>query len=395
MSDRPRRMLHIIGSSKFGGVYEIVFAHCAKAQQMGLEPHVLTTDPEGQRHCRDRGIALVDFAGIDRPVRPWKDLWVSFRLARYLRKNRYDLIHTHVAKGGLIGRLAAKLARTPAGVIHTHHGLTVHEGNARWYIALFALIERRVSRWCDLVILLTQSDAEFNRQRRFIPEDKTLVIANGIPDPAEDPTLGATRSDVLRDLNLPEDAWYIGNACRLSAVKHLPAWIRALALLDEVDGRPVHGLMVGDGDARAELEAEAEALGISDRIHFLGFRRDRLSLIKACDVFLTTSRSEGMSISVLEAMGLAMPIVASDVRGNRDCIRDGQDGLLVPFDDAERTAAACRDLLENESRRTAMARSARQRFEEEYRVEIMQARTWNRAYVPVLAARGISLDSQP
>jgi glycosyltransferase involved in cell wall biosynthesis len=88
-----------------------------------------------------------------------------------------------------------------------------------------------------------------------------------------------------------------------------------------------------------------------------------------------------------------MPIVASNVRGNRDCIRDGQDGLLVPFDDAARTADACRDLLADEARRTAMAQSARRRFEEEYFVEIMQARTWNQAYLPVLAQRGVSLES--
>jgi glycosyltransferase involved in cell wall biosynthesis len=245
------------------------------------------------------------------------------------------------------------------------------------------------------VVLLTESDAAFNRRRRFIPEDKTVVIANGIPDPAADASLSASRRDVLQELGLPEDGWYIGNSCRLSAVKNLPLWLRAIAQLDEVGGRTVHGLVAGDGEVREDLEELAELLGISDRVHFAGFRRDRLALMKACDVFLTTSRSEGMSISVLEAMGLGMGIVATDVRGNRDCIRDRQDGLLVPFDEVDLTAAACRELLEDPQLRTALEKSARQRFEAEYGVETMKTNAWNKAYAPVLAGRGITLDSQP
>lgn len=391
MSDQ-RRLIHIIGSSQYGGVYEIVFAHCAEAKRRGFEPYVLTTDPVGQRKCEELGIQLVDFPGIDRPIRPWKDLIVSIRLARYLRKNRYDLILTHVAKGGLIGRLAARLARTSAGVIHTHHGLTVHEGNSRWYIAFFAFVERRAARWCDLVILLTESDADFNRRRRFVPEEKVAVIANGIPDPMEEARSGKSRSQVLAALGLPEDAWYVGNACRLSAIKHLSGWLEALALVPEVAGRPVHGLIAGDGELREQLERQAARLGIADRIHFLGFRRDRLDIIRACDIFLTTSHAEGMSISVLEAMGLEMPIVATEIRGNRDCIRDGVDGLLVPFDDAARTAAALRELLGDDSMRAAIAQSARRRFEEEYTEDIMIANTWAKAYEPVLASRGMTLE---
>lgn len=392
MTDQRPRLLHVIGSSKFGGAYEIIFALCDLAREQGIDPYVLTTDPEGQRHCRKRDIPVVDLAGIDRPIRPWKDLWVSLRLARFLRRNRFDLIHTHVSKGGVIGRFAARLARTSAGVIHTHHGLTVHEGNSRWYIAFFAAVERRVSKWCDLAILLTESDAAFNRRRKFIPESKTVVIANGIPDPMSDPAVGTSRSDVLRELGLSESPWYIGNFCRLSAVKNLGQWLRALAELSEVDGRPVHGLIAGDGEEREDLEELAESLGIADRVHFLGFRRDRLALMKACDIFLTTSRSEGMSISVLEAMGLGMGIVATDVRGNRDCLRDRQDGLLVPYLDPVATAAACRELLEDPALLGALEESARNRFEQSYGVEVMKANTWKHAYVPVLASHGVLVD---
>ena len=90
-----------------------------------------------------------------------------------------------------------------------------------------------------------------------------------------------------------------------------------------------------------------------------------------------------------------MPIVATNVRGNRDCIRDGQDGVLVTFDDGPNTAAALRGLLEDEGRRAAIAQSARQRFEEEYTVDIMKANTWGRAYVPVLAEHGVTVDRKP
>lgn len=394
MANKQRRLLHVIGSSKYGGVYEMVFAHCAEARRRGFEPYVLTTDPEGQRHCKELGIALVDFPGIDRPIRPWKDIMASIRLARYLRNNPYDLVLTHVAKGGLVGRLAARMARTSAGVIHTHHGLTVHEGDSRWYIAFFAVIERRASRWCDLVILLTESDARFNRERRFVPEEKTVVIANGIPDPQSALPANELRSQVLRSLDLPEDAFYIGNACRLSAVKHLSGWLRALAMLDEVDGKPVRGLIAGDGELRRALEDEAKKLGLEHRVDFLGFRRDRLAILNACDVFMTTSRAEGMSITVLEAMGLGMPIVATDIRGNRDCIIDGQDGLLVPFDDAAAAAAACRGLLTDDAWRSELGRAARRKFERDYTEEIMIEKTWNMAYLPVLAARAEVVDDR-
>ena len=119
------RVLHIVGASQYGGGFSVIFSLCRMAREKGIEPFVLTSDPVGQQECKRRGITVIAFAGIERAIRPWKDFHDGRRLATYLAQERFEIVHTHTSKGGMIGRYAASRAKVPA-VFHTVHGFAFH-----------------------------------------------------------------------------------------------------------------------------------------------------------------------------------------------------------------------------------------------------------------------------
>lgn len=375
------RVLHIIGSSKFGGIYVGTCLECQMALEHGIEPYVLTTDPTAEELCAQNAIRVVKFEGIDRPIRPWKDWADTQRLEDYLRSDRFEIVHTHTTKGGMIGRYAAWKARVPA-IIHTAHGFASHEFSPFWARKSVAFVERRAARWCDRVVVLNTYDEAFARE--FCEAKKVVYIPNAIPTDRLGVLQRADRATLREQAGIPEKAWVIGNICRLSFQKNLGQFLQALARLREVGGQAVYGVLIGKGDSSESLKEMAKRLGVADRLVFLGFRSDAVSWLSAMDVFLSTSRWEGMSRSLLEAMAAGKVVIATSVKGNRECLVDGKDGLLVPVDDVDATVRACRRVLEDGQFATTLGRRARDSFVASYSEAVFIRNMWERAYLPVL-----------
>ncbi len=385
------KILHIVGSSKFGGIYIGISIECQMAREHGIEPYVLTTDPMAEDLYAQNKIRVVKFEGIDRPIRPWKDWVDARRLERYLCENRFEIVHTHTSKGGMIGRYAAWRAGVPA-IIHTAHSFAIHEFSSVWARHAVAFLEGRAARWCDRLVVLNTHDEEF--ARKFCDPEKLFRLPNAIPTNRIGVLERADRERLRRQVGIPGEAWVIGNICRLTLAKNLGQFLQVLAKLRAVRGRPVYGVLIGEGELSESLKETAKRLGVGDRVFFLGFRSDAVNWLLAMDVFLSTSRWEGMSRSLLEAMAAGKPVIATSIKGNRDCLIDGENGLLVPVDDIGATVRACRKVLEDGEFASTLGRRASDSFVASYSETVFIRNMWERIYLPVLEHKKLCYQPQ-
>lgn len=274
------------------------------------------------------------------------------QLKALLDREHYDIIHCHTPMGGVITRLAAGSARNQGTrVIYTAHGFHFYDGAPLINWLLYYPVERLLSRRTDL--LLTINGEDHRRAKTFHAKRTELVNGVGIDLSRFAEATEQQKAQVRRELGLREGDIFAFTAGNLDPGKNQRTLLQAVKLLD--DPR-VHLVLAGNGPLRGELEQLAGELGIADRIHFLGFRRDVYRLCSSADLFLFASRREGLSVSVMEAMACGLPIAASGIRGNTDLIDSGRGGFLLPPDDAKGFADAIRQILEEPQIRERMKR---------------------------------------
>ncbi len=387
---REIRILHVIGSSRFGGATGVVFSLANMAREHGLAVDILTSNPDTLEHCRRRGLGVLPFAGIPRAIRPHKDFLDAVRLTRLLR-DRYELVHTHTTKGGAVGRLAAHWAKVPA-VVHTVHGFAFHEFSSRLATWLGAAVERRLARWCDRIIFVNHFDCQRAEELGIGRPEQRITIYNGISESVLARGRNVSRRELLTELHLPDEALLCVFVGRLAPQKGLTYLLEAMATVQSHLDRPMHLALVGRGESQEQLTRQAASLGLADRVHFLGFRDDGIRWTGGADVFVLPSLWEGHSISLLEAMGLARPIVASDIKGNRESITHGRDGLLTPPRDPQALAQAIVQLGKDPALARSLGTAAKAAFDARFTEERMKRQTWE-LYRDLLVAKGL-LESQ-
>lgn len=303
----------------------------------------------------------VDVAIADESRRNAAQIVMS--LARYLRRHRIDIVHTHRYKDTILGAAAAKLAGV-RHVVRTMHGL--REPLTGWNLVKFRGYET-----LEKAVLLVAADrviAVSNRMATALtgdgyPAALVTAIHNGIDLGNVRPT--RSRAEMRRELGIVDDAIVIGTAGRLSPVKGHDHFLRAARLMLDREPR-ARFVVAGGGPLEDDLVALASRLGIGGACHFLGPRADVLELIAAMDVFALPSLNEGMPMAVLEAMALGTPVAATDVGGIPEVVRDRQTGLLVQPGDAHGMADACLQLARDRAWARQLAAEARRLVEAEY-----------------------------
>lgn len=279
-----------------------------------------------------------------------------------LRAERIEILHTQGARANFTGRLAARWAKTPVVVSTIQNSLfdyDVSSARRRAYVTL----ERWSSRWADRIICVAEALAADVIERYGISREKVEVIHNAINLDNFRPRRPPDR--VRMELGLPTTTQVVALVGRMTDQKGHFYLLRALPAL--MSSHPdLHLLIAGDGPLRPALEAEANALGIRGRCHFLGVRNDVADLLAASDVVAVPSLSEGLPYVILEAMAVAKPVVASRVSGNPELVVDGQTGLLVPSRDVEALVLALDRLLSDPEAAVSMGAAGRRRVESEF-----------------------------
>jgi len=300
-----------------------------------------------------------------RPIAPFSDLRAWWRIYRVLRRWQPDIVHTHMAKAGTLGRLAAlAYNRTrPAGrrarLVHTYHGHVFEGYFGSPSTRLFVLVERWIARRTDALIAISpQISRDLVQayriagvaQLKLIPLgfnlDRLLALSAGDRAPARG-SLGISDAEIV-----------VTTVGRLTAIKQHTLFLDMAAAVAKRSRRCVF-LIVGDGELRPALEARASALGLDGRVRFLGWRGDLDTVYAASDLFVLTSRNEGTPVALIEAMAAGLASVSTDVGGVRDVVTAAELGVLVPFGDAGALTVAVMALADAPARRSAMGRAAR------------------------------------
>ena len=358
----PLRVLHVVGESRFGGIARIILGLGRVAGEEGWQVDVLTTDPDLQRAVSQHGLGVVSMDVIRREIRPLWDLGGLLRLQSFLRRERYQIVHTHTSKGGFVGRLAARMAHVPV-IVHTAHGFAFHEGSPASARLFYSALERIASRWCDRIVSVSEFHRDWALELGMCKASEILAIPNGISAPKlSDPFV----PDVLRrQLGARDGDFLIMAMSRLAEDKGLDHLIEAAAMLPQ-DQRRYRVLIAGDGPVRRRLEQLASDLGLSEVVTFLGFRQDISDLLAACDLVVLPSLREGLSIALLEAMAAGKPIIATSIGSNREVASQADMASLVPPGDAKALAEGIQRFARDPMLMAHLAAGARTLFENRY-----------------------------
>ena len=312
------------------------------------------------------GVEALKVPDLQRPVNPKRDFDAACQLYRVLCDFEPDILHTHTAKAGALGRLATVLynltrgRRHPVRIVHTYHGHVFDGYFGKRSTAVFLGLERWLARWTDRIIAISPRIAdEISKSYAIGRSDQVCSIRLGF-DLAPFVRIDDNMRHASRErLVIPDGTLVVTTVGRLTEIKKHDLFLEMAQRVCS-SRQDVLFFIVGDGELRDELESIVSALGLESAVRFLGWRQDLATIYAASDLFVLTSRNEGTPVALIEAMASGVPGISTDVGGVRDVITSPSVGSVVPFGDAEALAGSVLSLLAaGTAERRAMGMRAR------------------------------------
>ncbi|CAN5275172.1 glycosyltransferase family 4 protein [soil metagenome] len=317
-----------------------------------------------------RGVDVIQIDELGREISPLRDLRATFRLARLIRRERPQILHTHTAKAGTVGRVAALLAgsRRPPIVVHTFHGHVLRGYFGPLRSLFFRLLERWLAARTTALVAVSPQVRDDLVALGVAPRERFVVVRLGIElDERVAPNHNG-RAESRRYLGIPGDRFTIGWIGRMTAVKRTDDVLVAFKRVRE-EGVDALLCMVGDGPDREDLERRAHELGVIRDTIFLGYQEDVAQFYSAFDALVLPSSNEGTPVSAIEALAAGRPVVATRVGGVPDVVRDGEDGFLVETGDTDGLAERLTRLARDPALRERMGKEGRARVLSRYAVD--------------------------
>jgi glycosyltransferase involved in cell wall biosynthesis len=349
-------------------------------------------------------VPVIEAAGIRHfPIRmtrnftPFADLKALWQIYRILKREDFTIVHTHTPKPGLLGQLAARMARVPV-VINTIHGFYFHDRMRPAWRRFYILLEKIAARCSDFILSQNREDVQTAVREKICHPEDIGYLGNGIDvvrfDRARLPA--ALLKQKRRELGLPDEAPVVGFVGRLVAEKGIVELFKAVAIARQ-HIPALRLLLVGDVDhakpdaLRPNLAAE---YGLAEACVFAGWRQDMPEMYALMDVFVLPSHREGFPRSPMEASAMEVPCIVTDIRGCREAVEQNRNGVLVPLGDVRALGEAIIDLLMNPEKANRMAhagrRMAMERFDERLIFEKVKSE-----YKRLLKAKGFAADVTP
>ncbi len=348
--------------------------------------------PEGGffDEARAAGIEPVIVRSMHREISAGADLATLLWLTRYLRRERIEILHTHTSKAGLLGAVAARIAGTPV-VVYTPHGHIFGEGaripgvEGTGRKAILYRLRQLAERWSDRIVALNHHDLEEQVALGLAPREKYVVVPNGIDlRPYEASANGEPRAAMRSSLQVRGRTPVVAVVGRLTSEKGQDVLLQALARLD---GRRAPILIIiGGGPEQGALREMSRALGVDGRVRFLGVRTDVPEVLRAADIVVLPSRYESGGLALMEAMASGLPVIASNIGGVPDLIRDGEEGLLVPAGEPEPLADAIDRVVRDPRLAARLAEAGKAKVRRDHTIE-RTARILQGLYTQLLAEK--------
>lgn len=367
---RRIRIAHLQLLPLLTGVQRVTLDELKGLDRAHFEPYLICQQPgplsEAATQANIPCLFVPDLVREISPRHDWRALW---QLRALCLTHAFDVIHTHSSKTGLLGRLAGRLAGVPL-VIHTVHGYAFPAARTRRERRFYLGLEWLGARLCDAMIVLKEDDRKLAQQRLGVPTDRLILLPNGVDTERFRPRLTEERQRLRETLlNISADTLAIGMVGRLWRQKNPHCLVEAASRILRDARVDVRFFLIGDGELRESLEQRIAELGLGDRARILGWREDMPDLLPALDIFVLPSRWEGLSLAILEALACGLPVVVSDIPGNRDLVDIDRDGLVFPDDDAAALATALTRLINDAELRHAFGQAGREKVLRYYRLE--------------------------
>ena len=292
--------------------------------------------------ARARSVEPIVLPALGREINPLDDLVALARMVQFVRRLTPDVVHTHMAKAGTIGRLAARICGVPL-VVHTYHGHVFHSYFGAAKTRVFLTIERALGLVTDRIIVVGDGQRDEIAGYGVAPPGKLESIRLGL-ELAPLLHAEAARGRLRQELGIDASTPLVGIVARLVPIKAHEAFFDTAVRIREALPR-VEFLVVGDGERRQELETLVQRRGLSPAVRFLGWRRDMLNVYADLDVVALTSRNEGSPVALIEALAAGRPVVATAVGGVPEVVINGDTGVTVPVADPRALADAVLTLL--------------------------------------------------
>jgi glycosyltransferase involved in cell wall biosynthesis len=368
---RRIKILHIITRMEEGGAPRVLLDLLARLDRDRFSQTLAAgRAPEGTELmplARSLPIEIRQIRRLTRPIAPIGDIAALACLINLIRNERFDIIHAHTSKAGFLGRLAARIAGTRR-VIYSPHGDIFSGYFPGYQTAVYRLAERAAAPWCERIVTLTDAGAREYLIRGIGTRRQFVTIPNGVS--ADSLSGAADRRGVRKEFGIGTDDFVIACVGRLVRIKGNDVLAAAAPrILAGACGRDIRFLVVGDGPELEALKSLTERLGVRNRFSFPGFRKDVGRLLSGADLLVMPSRNEGLGMSILEAMAMSLPVVASRVGGIPEVVTDGVTGLLVSPEDPDDLARACVGLMKDADGARRMGQAGRRVVTERFSIE--------------------------
>lgn len=307
-------------------------------QDKGWQVHVATRLGRRQGELAGLGVVCHDVFFARSPY-SLSNIGALRQLCQIMEQERFSLVHVHTPVGAFLGRLAARLTGTRP-VVYTVHGFHFYHGSPSKSWLLYYPLEKLAARWTDALVTINREDLQL-AQRFVLRKKGGVFFVHGVGLALEEyqQCTEASRRHWRSELGFAADVVLVVCVAEFMAGKNHLQVLQALKRI-AADKKNIFLLLAGEGQDKDIIKKQVEMLELGERVRFLGFRRDVPELLCAADIFVLTSLREGLPRVLMEAMAAGKPVVATDIRGNRDLVSDGENGFLVPVGDADRTAEA-------------------------------------------------------
>ena len=364
------KIAHIITQLELGGAQENTLYTVTH-----LDPQVydtyLITGPGGlldQEAAAKLGDRLIYIKSLARPVNPWQDLLSLIRLYGVCRRHRFDIVHTHSSKAGILGRWAAKFSGTRL-IIHTFHGFGFNDFQKPWTRWFYIWLEKITARISAKLIVVSQENIRKAQSVRIGTPGQFQVIHSGIKVasyqnldldiPAEKKKFGLPPSDPLVGM--------------VACFKPQKAPLDFIKIAKKVSEKmpTVKFILVGDGELRPDIEKLIKELSLENTVILTGWRRDVNVLIQLVDIVVLTSLWEGLPRVILEAFVSGKPVICTPADGVKEVIKEGETGILVDFHNVDTFAGNIIWLIENPAQAKKIALAARRVIQGSFDIDVM------------------------
>ena len=360
--DRKMKICHVITRMIVGGAQENTLLTIKGHIEKGHEVVLVTGFSPGREGELLKNVEMPPFRIVEIPemvreVSPFKDHRALRRLRAFFREEKFDVVHTHSSKAGIIGRIAARQAGVPV-VVHTVHGQAFHAYEKPWKKLLYITAERIAAKYCDKIYAVAQAMIDQCVEAKVAPREKYMVVYSGMDTAA---FVNAKRDMELRkSLGIPENARVIATVARLFPMKGYEEMLPAAERLVK-EFPDLHFLPVGDGPMYDELQKEIAARQMSDRFHFAGLVPPHkvCDYIAQADLLWHLSLHEGLPRAVVQALAVGIPAIGYKLDGTPEVVLNGETGYVTAPRDVDAVVKYSHELLSDSALRQKMGENGR------------------------------------